>query len=64
MHSANIVHRDLKPANILINGAGPIIKICDLGFARIIDSKNIEEEDGLYKCVKEDPAEDNSSSDN
>lgn len=37
LHSANITHRDIKPANILINSECKIT-ICDLGFARTIES--------------------------
>jgi fused-like protein len=38
LHSNNIIHRDIKPQNILISANG-IIKICDFGFARAIESK-------------------------
>jgi len=34
----NVVHRDIKPANLIFNGDE--IKICDLGFAKIVDDKD------------------------
>ena len=36
LHSKGVVHRDLKPLNILVN-SDCIVKIADLGLARIID---------------------------
>eukprot|EP00798_Chlamydomonas_sp_ICE-L_P010711 gene10711-12413_t len=37
MHKKGIMHRDLKPSNVLINSEGSV-KICDLGFARGVES--------------------------
>lgn len=40
LHEHSIVHLDIKPQNILLTGTGPKsnIKLCDLGFARPINS--------------------------
>ena len=35
--SFQVMHRDLKPSNLLINSEGSV-KICDLGFARDVES--------------------------
>ncbi len=40
LHTNNIIHRDIKPQNVLI-AAGGIIKLCDFGFARAIDNKQM-----------------------
>eukprot|EP00798_Chlamydomonas_sp_ICE-L_P027219 gene27220-2467_t len=37
MHKKGVMHRDLKPSNVLINSEGSV-KICDLGFARDVES--------------------------
>lgn len=42
-HGKNIIHRDVKPANLLVNAEG-IVKILDLGLARLDDSGLAEAE--------------------
>ena len=37
MQNKRVTHRDIKPENILYNKKKQIIKIIDLGFAKIID---------------------------
>ncbi|GAM20411.1 hypothetical protein SAMD00019534_035860 [Acytostelium subglobosum LB1] len=39
LHSKNIVHRDLKSSNLLIDTQWKV-KVCDFGFARIVDDEN------------------------
>eukprot|EP01133_Synstelium_polycarpum_P019157 gene19157-22948_t len=39
LHSKNIVHRDLKSSNLLIDNNWKV-KVCDFGFARIVDDEN------------------------
>ena len=43
LHEANIIHRDLKPSNLLIN-SDCSLKICDLGLARTIETRDCEED--------------------
>lgn len=39
IHGCNMLHRDIKPENILIDSKHQI-KICDFGFARMLDTNN------------------------
>ncbi|XP_075262638.1 serine/threonine-protein kinase D3-like isoform X2 [Convolutriloba macropyga] len=42
LHSINTVHCDLKPENVLLSSddSFPQVKLCDFGFARIIEEKS------------------------
>ena len=39
-HRNNVIHRDIKPENLLINPSNNELKICDFGFARMLNNKN------------------------
>ena len=39
LHSAELIHRDLKPSNVLLNSEC-IVKICDFGLIRTLNSEN------------------------
>ncbi|ETO05800.1 cyclin-dependent kinase-like protein [Reticulomyxa filosa] len=46
-HHFNIIHRDIKPENLLINvSPQPLLKLCDFGFARIIDNNDNDDNNG------------------
>ncbi|XP_015434114.1 PREDICTED: cyclin-dependent kinase-like 4 [Dufourea novaeangliae] len=38
-HINNIMHRDIKPENVLVSPSG-VIKLCDFGFARLVNGPN------------------------
>lgn len=40
MHKQNIAYRDLKPENLLLDNKGHI-RICDFGFAKIVEDKTM-----------------------
>jgi serine/threonine protein kinase len=37
-HERGLIHRDIKPANLLIDSSGTVVKILDLGLARLSQS--------------------------
>ncbi|CAJ0578101.1 unnamed protein product, partial [Mesorhabditis spiculigera] len=37
MHEHNVIHRDLKPINMLLDPSYTHVKVCDFGFARVLD---------------------------
>lgn len=41
-HERGLVHRDIKPANLLLATATDVIKVSDLGLARIIEGEGVE----------------------
>lgn len=42
-HERGLVHRDIKPANLLLNVAGTVVKILDLGLSRLSQSSGKQE---------------------
>ena len=38
-HGNDVIHRDIKPENLLINPATATLKLCDFGFARVLNSR-------------------------
>jgi cyclin-dependent kinase-like len=38
-HRNNVIHRDIKPENLLINPKKDSLKICDFGFARVLNNR-------------------------
>lgn len=38
-HRNNVIHRDIKPENLLINPQKHDLRICDFGFARVLNNK-------------------------
>jgi len=52
LHSIGILHRDIKVENLLLTASG-VVKICDLGMAKILTKKSSGEEyeDTLYKAI-------------
>jgi serine/threonine protein kinase len=40
VHSFGVMHRDIKPANLLVDPTCHILKICDFGSAKKVDTEN------------------------
>ncbi len=36
-----MIHRDIKPENLLINPANNDLRLCDFGFARVLNNKGV-----------------------
>lgn len=39
MHDTGYIHRDIKPENLLIKTNENILKICDMGFAKMLQDQ-------------------------
>lgn len=49
-HALNVIHRDIKPGNIILKrlrGGNELVKVCDFGLARIVDSDTSTTSAGL-----------------
>ena len=41
-HTNSVVHRDIKPENLLVNPKTKVLKLCDFGFARVLNNNTKE----------------------
>ena len=49
LHSKGICHRDIQPSNILCDPKSNLIKICDFGTAKILNS---QEQNNINVCSR------------